>query len=78
MIRFTTSNTENFTAAELATMNAAFDQIVAEAGLDGDEMMAEQYADSVADALNNAYASGPENMSVDDLVAAADALLGNA
>ena len=60
MIRYTEDNTEGFSAADLATLNAAHDLIAAAApGMD------EQ---SIDDALTNSWIEG---MTVDRLVAAA-------
>jgi len=60
MIRYTDDNTEGFSAAELAILNAAFDSLAAaEPGMD---------EKSIDDALTNAWVEG---MTVDSLVAAA-------
>lgn len=60
MIRYTEDNTEGFSAAELATLNAAHDLIAAaEPGMD---------EKSIDDAITNAFIDG---MTVDRLVAAA-------
>ena len=59
MIRYT-DNTEGFSAAELAILNAAFDRVAtSEPGMD---------EKSIDDALTNAWVEG---MTVDSLVAAA-------
>lgn len=63
MARWTTENTEGFTATELDTMNAA--QETLEAMLDGVE------AENIADLLNNSYVPG---VTVDQLVAKVSAL----
>ena len=60
MIRYTEDNTEGFSAAELATLNAAHDLIAAaEPGMD---------EKSISDAITNSWIEG---MAVDHLVAAA-------
>jgi hypothetical protein len=59
MTYFTESNTEGFTAAELAEMNRALDMLAAE-GHENDE-------NHVSDFINNAYVPG---MTADEYVAA--------
>jgi hypothetical protein len=60
MIRYTEDNTEGFSAADLATLNAAHDLIAAaEPGMD---------EKSIDDAITNSWIEG---MAVDHLVAAA-------
>jgi hypothetical protein len=60
MTHFTTDNTEGFSAADLATLNAAHDLIAAaEPGMD---------EKSIDDAITNSWIEG---MTVDRLVAAA-------
>jgi len=60
MTRYTDSNAEGFTAAELAILNTAFDRIAAaEPGMD---------EKSIDDALTNSWVEG---MTADALVAAA-------
>lgn len=60
MTHFTTENTEGFSAAELAMLNAAFDRVAAtEPGMD---------EKSIDDALTNAFIDG---ITIDELIAAA-------
>ena len=74
MPRFTTDNTQDFTTAELAVLNAAFDEVMAiqhnhpDADENNDAVW-EMIADSLADNINNAWQQG---MDARALVAALD------
>ena len=51
MAHFTTSNTEGYTTEELAVLNAAYEQITEEAGIDND-------MGRIDDAITNAWYEG--------------------
>ena len=74
MARFTTQNTEGFTPAELAVLNAAFDQVMTiqhnhPDADDNSDKVWEMIEESLADNINNAWQSG---MDAAALVAALD------
>lgn len=60
MGRYTEENTEGFSAAELATLNAAHERVAA--------AIPDMDAKSIADALTNSFVDG---ITLDDLIAAA-------
>lgn len=74
MMRFTTDNTEGFTTAELAALNAAFDEVMdiqrnhPDADDNNDAVWA-MIEDSLADNINNAWQPGMDKAA---LIAALD------